>query len=99
WENGYVTMDFMGSHIPEVGERLMIFGKYSEDGKAICITSLGQSLYLCDEETVSITGSEAALGDLPDDLKTDFDVQVSNSDNTMTVACGKADFIEKLVKS
>lgn len=99
WENGYVTMDFMGSHIPEVGERLMIFGNYSEDGKVICITSLGQSLYLCDEETVSITGSEAALGDLPDELKTDFDVQVSNSDNTMTVACGKADFIEKLVKS
>lgn len=99
--NGCVYFNCMDSHVPETGDTLIFFGKYSEELGVIYATSTGQSIYCCDEENISISfqnTSNNAMPSLAVDLLKNPDAAAESEQDVTTVSCSK-EVMEELTTS
>ncbi len=98
-ENGYICQMTVYTHIPEKGDRLLVFCDMNDD--VIYGTSPQQSIYVCDGDTITI-GSMETSGSWTDplalDLEANYGATITPNDETITVTCTRETLISALQK-
>ncbi len=92
WKNGYVEYNWMNNYIPQVGDEIIFFGRYSQDDGLICNMYEYQGIFLCDGENATIKSLEYLENDdwyekLGQDLVNNYDGNLLYNDSTVEITC------------
>ncbi len=98
-ENGYICRLTTYTHIPEKGERLLVFCKVYDEGNQIYGTSPQQSIYVCDGDTITINSMETSgswTDPLALDLEENYGAALTVNEQTVSVVCNRETILAAL---
>lgn len=96
-ENGYICEMTVYTHIPQKGDRLLVFCKMNDD--VIYSTSPQQSIYVCENDTITINSMESSgswTDPLALDLEENYGATITPNNSTINVTCARETLLAAL---